>query len=98
MSLNVSPSHPAMHGTVRIVMELSGETILKADVQIGYLHRGFKKICERSNWTQVFPYVDRCNYVSPMLNNIRFALAVEKLLDVTVPKRYQYYRVILGEI
>jgi len=98
MMLNFGPSHPAMHGTVRIVMELSGENIRKADVQIGYLHRGFEKMCERGCWTQVFPYVDRCNYVSPMLNNVGFALAVEKLLGVTVPERCQYYRVILGEL
>jgi NADH-quinone oxidoreductase subunit D len=56
-------------------------------VQIGYLHRGFEKMCERGTWTQVFPYVDRLNYVSPMLNNVGFALAVEKLLGVTVPER-----------
>jgi NADH-quinone oxidoreductase subunit D len=98
MTLNVGPSHPAMHGTIRIVMELSGESILKADVQIGYLHRGFEKMCERGNWTQVFPYVDRCNYASPMLNNVGFALAVEKLLGIAVPERCQYYRVILGEL
>ncbi len=98
MMLNVGPSHPAMHGTIRIVMELSGESIMKADVQIGYLHRGFEKMCERGNWTQVFPYVDRCNYASPMLNNVGFALAVEKLLGITVPERCQYYRVILGEL
>ena len=98
MSLNMGPSHPAMHGTIRVVMELSGETILKADVQIGYLHRGFEKMCERGSWSQVFPYVDRCNYASPMLNNVGFALAVEKLLGVTVPERCQYYRVVLGEL
>src|SRR5262245_20512380 len=98
MLLNMGPSHPAMHGTVRIVLELSGELILKADVQIGYLHRGFEKMCERGSWTQIFPYVDRCNYVSPMLNNIGFALAVEKMLGVTVPERCQYYRVVLGEL
>ncbi len=98
MLLNMGPSHPAMHGTVRIVLELSGESIRKADVQIGYLHRGFEKMCERGTWTQVFPYVDRCNYVSPMLNNVGFALAVEKMLGVTVPERCQYYRVILGEL
>ena len=98
MMLNMGPSHPAMHGTVRIVVELSGETITKADVQIGYLHRGFEKMCERGNWTQVFPYVDRANYVSPMLNNVGFSLAVEKMLGVTVPERCQYYRVILGEL
>src|SRR3972149_10062993 len=80
MLINVGPSHPAMHGTVRVVMELSGETIERCDVQIGYLHRGFEKMCERGTWTQVFPYVDRCNYVSPMLNNVGFALAVGELL------------------
>jgi len=98
MLLNMGPSHPAMHGTVRIVLELSGETIVKADVQIGYLHRGFEKMCERGNWTQVFPYVDRANYVSPMLNNVGFSLAVEKMMGVTVPERCQYYRVVLGEL
>ena len=98
MQLNMGPSHPAMHGTVRIVLELSGETIEKADVQIGYLHRGFEKMCERGTWSQVFPYVDRCNYVSPMLNNVGYALACEKMLGITVPERCQYYRVILGEV
>ncbi|EYF07125.1 NADH-quinone oxidoreductase subunit D [Chondromyces apiculatus] len=98
MMLNMGPSHPAMHGTIRIVVELSGELITKADVQIGYLHRGFEKMCERGTWTQVFPYVDRCNYVSPMLNNVGFALAVEKMMGVTVPERCQYYRVVLGEL
>lgn len=98
MLLNVGPSHPAMHGTVRCVMELSGETIERVDVQVGYLHRGFEKMCERGNWTQVFPYVDRCNYVSPMLNNVAFALACEKLLDIEVPERCQWYRMILGEL
>jgi len=98
MLLNMGPSHPAMHGTVRIVVELSGETINKADVQIGYLHRGFEKMCERGTWTQIFPYVDRLNYASPMLNNVGFALAVEKMLGVTVPERCQHYRVILGEL
>ncbi len=98
MLLNMGPSHPAMHGTIRIVVELSGETINKADVQIGFLHRGFEKMCERGNWTQCFPYVDRLNYASPLLNNVGFALAVEKMLGVTVPERCQHYRVILGEL
>lgn len=98
MLLNVGPAHPAMHGTVRIVMELSGEIIERCDVQVGYLHRGFEKMCERGTWTQVFPYVDRCNYVSPMLNNVGFALAGEKMLGITVPERCQWYRMILGEM
>ncbi len=98
MLLNVGPAHPAMHGTVRIVMELSGESIERCDVQVGYLHRGFEKMCERGTWTQVFPYVDRCNYVSPMLNNVGFALACEKLLGIEVPERCQWYRMALGEL
>jgi NADH-quinone oxidoreductase subunit D len=98
MHLNMGPSHPAMHGTVRIVLELSGETIVKADVQIGYLHRGFEKMCERGTWAQVFPYVDRLNYVSPMLNNVGYALAVEKLCGIVVPDRCQWYRMALGEL
>ena len=98
MHLNMGPSHPAMHGTVRCVLELSGETILKADVQIGYLHRGFEKMCERGTWAQVFPYADRLNYVSPMLNNVGYALAVEKLCGIAVHDRCQWYRMILGEL
>jgi NADH-quinone oxidoreductase subunit D len=98
MHLNMGPSHPAMHGTIRIVLELSGETIVKADVQIGYLHRGFEKMCERGTWAQVFPYVDRLNYVSPMLNNVGYSLAVEKLCGIAVPERCQWYRMALGEL
>jgi NADH-quinone oxidoreductase subunit D len=98
MHLNMGPSHPAMHGTVRCVLELTGETITKADVQIGYLHRGFEKMCERGTWAQVFPYADRLNYVSPMLNNVGYALAVEKLCDIVVPDRAQWYRMALGEL
>ncbi len=98
MHLNMGPAHPAMHGTVRCVLELSGETIVKADVQIGYLHRGFEKMCERGTWAQVFPYADRLNYVSPMLNNVGFALAVEKLCGIEVPERCQWYRMALGEL
>lgn len=98
LHLNMGPSHPAMHGTVRVVLELSGERILKADVQIGYLHRGFEKMCERGTWAQVFPYVDRTNYVSPMLCNVGYSLAVEKLCGLEVPERCQWYRMILGEL
>ncbi|MGO8997807.1 MAG: NADH-quinone oxidoreductase subunit D [Polyangiaceae bacterium] len=98
MHLNMGPSHPAMHGTVRVVLELSGETIVKADVQIGYLHRGFEKMCERGTWAQVFPYADRLNYVSPMLNNVGYALAVEKICGLVVPDRGQWYRMMLGEL
>ena len=98
MRLNMGPSHPAMHGTIRMVMDLDGENVEKLDVQPGYLHRGFEKSCERGTWAQVFPYADRLNYVSPMLNNVGWSLAVEKLLEIEVPERCQYYRVILGEL
>ena len=87
MVLNMGPSHPAMHGTVRMVLTLDGETVVKNDAQIGYLHRGFDKQCEVATWTQVFPYTDRLNYVSPLLNNFGYALAVEKLLGIKVPAR-----------
>ncbi|HET8933538.1 MAG TPA: NADH-quinone oxidoreductase subunit D [Polyangiales bacterium] len=98
MRLNMGPSHPAMHGTIKIELELDGEVVRDLDIVPGYLHRGFEKSCERGTWTQCFPYVDRLNYVSPMLNNVGFALAVEKLLDIQVPERCQIYRVILGEL
>ena len=98
MRLNMGPSHPAMHGTIRMVLDLDGETVQNVDVQPGYLHRGFEKSCERGTWAQVFPYADRLNYVSPMLNNVGFSLAVEKLMDIEVPERCQYYRVVLGEL
>jgi NADH-quinone oxidoreductase subunit D len=100
LTVNMGPSHPAMHGTVRIVVTLEGETVRDADVQVGYLHRGFEKEAENASWTQIFPYTDRLNYVSPMLNNVGYALAVEKLLDIRreVPERAQYIRVVVGEM
>jgi NADH-quinone oxidoreductase subunit D len=100
MPLNMGPSHPAMHGTVRMVLDVEGEKITSADVQIGYLHRCFEKEAEHATWTQIFPYTDRLNYVSPMLNNVGYAMAVEKLLgiDKQIPERAQYIRVIVGEI
>ncbi len=98
--VNMGPSHPAMHGTVRIVLRLDGELIKDADVQVGYLHRGFEKENENATYTQIFPYVDRLNYVSPMLNNVGYARAVEKLLGITerIPERAEYIRVIVGEL
>jgi NADH-quinone oxidoreductase subunit D len=94
----MGPSHPAMHGTIRMVLDLDGETVQDVDIQPGYLHRGFEKSCERGTWSQVFPYADRLNYVSPMLNNNGYAWAVEKFLGIKVPERCEYYRVILGEL
>jgi NADH-quinone oxidoreductase subunit D len=100
MTINMGPSHPAMHGTIRIVLTVEGETIREGDVQIGYLHRCFEKESEAATYTQVFPYTDRLNYVSPMLNNVGFAMAVEKALGITrsIPERAEYIRVIVGEM
>ena len=98
MILNMGPTHPATHGTIRIVTELSGEKIIDADVEVGYLHRGFEKMCETVTYNQVMPYTDRLNYVSPIINNVGWCLAVEKLLGIEVPKRCQYIRVLMSEI
>jgi NADH-quinone oxidoreductase subunit D len=98
MRINMGPSHPAMHGTIRMIVDVDGESIKNVDVQIGYLHRGFEKMCERGTWTQVFPYTDRLNYVSPMICNVGFAMAVEKLADIKVPVRCDWYRTILCEL
>src|ERR1700753_4371917 len=98
MTVNMGPSHPAMHGTVRIILTVDGERIVAADVQVGYLHRCFEKESEHATYTQVFPYTDRLNYVSPMCNNVGYALAVEKLLGIVdqIPERAQYIRVIVS--
>ena len=100
MTINMGPSHPAMHGTVRIILTVEGETVKEGDVQVGYLHRCFEKETEYATYTQVFPYTDRLNYVSPMLNNVGYAIAVEKALGITsrIPERAQYIRVIVGEL
>ena len=98
MIVNLGPAHPATHGTVRIVAELSGEKIIDADVDVGYLHRGFEKMCETVDYNQVMPYTDRLNYVSPIINNFGWCLTIEKLLQIEAPKRAQYIRVILSEI
>jgi NADH-quinone oxidoreductase subunit D len=100
MTVNMGPSHPAMHGTVRIVLTVDGEKIVKSDIQPGYLHRCFEKESEHATYTQVFPYTDRLNYVSPMINNVGWAMAVEKLLGIhgNLPKRAEYIRVIVSEM
>ncbi len=100
MTVNMGPSHPAMHGTVRIILTVDGERIVDGDVQPGYLHRCFEKESEHATYTQIFPYTDRLNYVSPMINNCGYAMAVEKLLGITqsIPQRAEYIRVIVSEV
>src|SRR6202158_5701169 len=94
MVVNLGPSHPAMHGTVRMLVELEGETITRADPEIGFLHRGFQKSCENVTWTQCLPYTDRLNYVSALMNNFGFLNAVEKLIGLEIPERAQFIRTI----
>lgn len=98
MLVELGPSHPAMHGTIKMRVILDGETVERADVEPGYLHRGFEKSCEASTWTQIFPYTDRLNYLSPLINNNAYAQAVEKLMGIEIPERAKYLRTIAAEL
>ncbi len=98
MLINMGPSHPAMHGTIRIMLELDGEKILNSELEIGFLHRGLEKTCEHKTYFSLLPYTDRMNYVSPLINNLGYAMTMEKMLELEVPLRAQYIRVILCEL
>lgn len=98
MRLNLGPSHPATHGTLRVFVELEGEIIRNMKLEIGYLHRCFEKMAETHTWNQVIPFTDRLNYVSAMMNNVGYVMSVEKLLGIEVTKRCQRIRVILCEL
>ena len=100
MVLNMGPSHPATQGVLRIVLELDGEVITKADPDVGYLHRGDEKIAESMTYTQFIPYTDRLDYLAPLANNVAYALAVEKLIGIEkqLPPRCQYIRVMCCEL
>jgi len=98
MVLNMGPSHPATHGTVKFLLTLDGETVVDMTVEVGYLHRGFEKMCESVSYSNVFPYTDRLNYCSAIMNNIGYALAVEKLCDLEVTERCKYIRVVTNEL
>ncbi len=98
MLLNMGPSHPAMHGIVKIAVKLQGELVMDADIEIGYLHRAMEKTCEDCTWNQATIYTDRLNYVSPIINNVGYVMAVEKLLGIEIPPRGQYLRTILSEL
>ncbi|NOZ79096.1 MAG: NADH-quinone oxidoreductase subunit D [Acidobacteria bacterium] len=95
--LNLGPSHPATHGTLRTIARLDGEYITEAECEIGYLHRCFEKMCETHGWQQVIPYTDRLNYCSSMINGVGYALTVENLIGIEAPPRAQAIRVILSE-
>src|SRR5689334_13469122 len=97
-TLNFGPQHPAAHGVLRLVLELNGEVVLKADPHIGLLHRGTEKLIEYKTYLQALPYFDRLDYVSMMCQEHAYSLAVEKLLNCEVPLRAQYIRVLFSEI
>lgn len=98
MTINFGPQHPAAHGVLRLILEMDGEVITRADPHIGLLHRGTEKLIEHKTYLQSVPYFDRLDYVSPMCQEHAFALAVEKLLGCEVPKRAQYIRVLFSEL
>jgi NADH-quinone oxidoreductase subunit C/D len=97
MTVNIGPSHPAMHGTFRLMAVMDGETIVASDVEIGYLHRCFEKMSETHSWQQVIPYTDRLNYCSSFINNVGYCRTVEKMLGVEVPPKAVWARTILSE-
>jgi NADH-quinone oxidoreductase subunit D len=98
MTLNLGPQHPAAHGVLRLVLEMDGEVIERADPHIGLLHRGTEKLIESKTYLQALPYFDRLDYVAPMSQEHAFALAVERLLKCEVPRRAQFIRVLFAEI
>jgi len=95
--VNIGPSHPATHGTVQIIAELDGERVLRTDVHCGYLHRGFEKECEDHTWHNLIPYVDRLNYVSPLINDFVYCDAVEQLMGIEITPRCRHLRTLLSE-
>lgn len=97
-TVNFGPQHPAAHGVLRLILELTGEEIVRADPHVGLLHRGTEKLCEYRTYLQALPYFDRLDYVSMMTNEQCFSLAVEKLLNVEIPERAKWIRTLFGEI
>ncbi len=98
MILNMGPQHPSTHGVLRLVIELDGETVVSLAPDIGYLHTGIEKTCEAKFYQQVVPLTDRIDYLAPMINNTAYALAVEKLLQLEIPPRAQWLRVLFNEL
>jgi NADH-quinone oxidoreductase subunit D len=98
MVLNMGPQHPSTHGVLRVILEMDGEIVVKAEPVIGYLHTGIEKSCEAKTYSQVITLTDRIDYLCPLSNNLGYCLAVEKLLGLEVPKRAQYVRVLLTEL
>jgi NADH dehydrogenase (ubiquinone) Fe-S protein 2 len=97
-SMNFGPQHPAAHGVLRLIIELQGETVKRADPHIGLLHRGTEKLMEYKTYTQALPYVDRLDYVSMMAQELCFSITIERLLNLSVPLRAEYIRVLFSEL
>ncbi len=97
-TVNFGPQHPAAHGVLRLILELNGEEIVRADPHVGLLHRGTEKLIEYKTYLQALPYFDRLDYVSMMTNEQCFSLAVEKLLNIEIPERAKWIRTMFGEI
>ena len=97
-TLNFGPQHPSAHGVLRLVLELDGETVERADPHIGLLHRATEKLAETRTWVQSVPYMDRLDYVSTMCNEHAYCMAIEKMLGIEVPERAQYIRVMFDEV
>ena len=97
-TLNMGPQHPSTHGVYRVILTLDGETIVKAENVIGYLHRGIEKIAETRTYSQVIPYTDRLDYLAGVLNNTAYVQAVEKLMGAEVAERAAYLRILFGEL
>ena len=98
MVLNMGPQHPATHGVLRLLVSLDGETVVNCVPELGYLHRGYEKLAESSTYHEFIPHTDRLDYLSPMANNVGYALAVEKLIGLEIPERGKYIRVIIAEL
>ena len=98
MVLNIGPQHPSTHGVLRLKVKTDGEIISEITPVIGYLHRCFEKHCENLTYDQVIPYTDRCDYLAAMANNFGYVVAVEQLMDITVPEKVEYIRVIMAEL
>ena len=98
MILNMGPQHPATHGVLRLLLRLDGETIIACVPELGYLHRGYEKLAENMSYYEFIPHTDRLDYLSPMANNVAWAMAVEKLAGIEVPPRAQYIRMMISEL
>src|SRR5947209_14847685 len=98
MILNMGPQHPSTHGVLRLLLEIDGERVVRLVPDIGFLHTGIEKTCEAKFYQQVVPLTDRIDYLCPLINNLAYCLAVEKLLGLEIPKRAQYIRVLLAEL